>query len=74
MRICLAADSQAGVSETKEEAVLGCRRGPGIRNLRAEMTALSTLAAAASSETSPVWQEHKVSHLPGRWLSLSPTA
>jgi hypothetical protein len=38
------------------------------------MTALSTLAAAASSETSPVWQEHKVSHLPGRWLSLSPTA
>jgi hypothetical protein len=43
----------------KEAAVLGCRGGPGIRNLRAEMTALSTLAAAAPSETSLVRQEHE---------------
>jgi hypothetical protein len=38
------------------------------------MTALSTLAAAASSETSLVRQEHEDAAFSGRWLLLSPTA
>jgi hypothetical protein len=44
--------ARTGSLHAAKEAVLGCR--PGIRNLRAEMTALSTLAAAASSEISLV--------------------
>jgi hypothetical protein len=63
-----------GVREEEEEAVLGCRGGPGIRNLRAEMTAVFTLAAAASSETSMVRQEPEDVAYAGRWLLLSPTA
>jgi hypothetical protein len=38
------------------------------------MTTLFTLAAAASSETSLVRQEHEDVGYAGRWLLLSPTA
>jgi hypothetical protein len=37
------------------------------------MTALSTLGAAASSETSLVRQEHEDVAFAGRWLLLLPT-